>query len=489
MGAYDAYALLLTGADRHGVWLPTHLTAWGYGQMSPLLTWLTVPFVAVFGLGRLAARLPMLLVSLGSLWVAFRFAGRLWGRGAALCVLFMLAVNPWHIMQSRWALDCNLLPHFILFACYALYRAVGRDDRPRSSAGNPYAITDDRGRSSLHIQWFYASMILFALCLYSYGIALYAVSLLLAGLCVYLLCTGQVAAKHAALGAAVFFAVCWPVYAMALINHRGWPSLVTPFFTVPYFPDSRRVSDIVFFSEQPRAQLWINGGYLWNILRTGDDGLPWNAIPGFGAMYRGVWLLYFPGIWMLWKKRKGVAIWTGWLAAAILTGFTFNYVNVNRINILFYPLIVLSGLGLHWVGKLNKYALATVCAGILVLFSLFTAQYFGGHGDRLGQSIFHGFEQAIRFADGAGTEVVVNGADRWWDTKEILTAFHLSLHPDYVRSHAFRERYHSVRPAQVAPNPGSSTAYIVETWYGTYFDPAHFDVREFGNYAVAVPRT
>jgi 4-amino-4-deoxy-L-arabinose transferase-like glycosyltransferase len=481
MGAYDAYALLLTGADRHGVWLPTHLTAWGYGQMSPLLTWLTVPFVAVLGLTRLAARLPMLLVSLASLWVAFRFSLRLWGRHAALCVLFMLAVNPWHIMQSRWALDCNLLPHFLLFACYALYRALEKGfSRP----------------------WFYGSMTLFALCLYSYGIALYAVSLLLAGLCVYALTTKQVPGKHAALGALAFFAVCWPVYAMALINHFGWPSLETPFFTVPYFPDSRRVNDILFFTANPGAQLTANLRSLWRILSIGEDGLPWNAIPGFGSMYRWVWLLYAPGMWALWSsketplserdgaKRRGlrIALWLGWLMAALLTGAVFSHVNINRINILFYPLIVLAGLGLYWAGKRSKAALAVFCAGILVMFSLFMNQYFTDHGDRLGQQFFHGFGEAIQYADAAGTAHVVNGIDRFWDTKEILTAFHLSLHPAYVRSGAFRERYRSVWPHQLIPDPAQNAAYIVELWSGIFFDPYAYDTFDFGNYRVAVPR-
>jgi 4-amino-4-deoxy-L-arabinose transferase-like glycosyltransferase len=475
MGAYDAYALLLTGADHHGLRMPVYLTSWGYGNMAPLLTWLTVPFVAVLGLGRLAARLPILLVSLASLWVAFRFAGRIWGRHAALCVLFVLSINPWHIMQSRWALDCNLFPHFLLFACYALYRGLA------GNAGDP-------GRSPPRLPWFYASMVLFALCLYSYGIAIYAVSLLLAGLCAYLLIAKQVPVKHAILGAAVFFAVGWPIYAMALINHMGWPSIETPFFTVPFFPDTRRIGDILFFSEKPLAQMGANWASLWNILRTGNDWFPWNAIPGTGAMYPWVWLLYFPGIWVLWKKSAGAAVWLAWLITAFLTGMAFNHVNINRVNILFYPLIVLAGLGLSWIWKRSRIAVTVACAGLLVLFSIFMTQYFGEHGDNLGYHFFHGFAESIQFADAAGTDIVVNGIDRWWDTKNILTAFHLSLHPDDFRGDAFRHRYLSVWPRQVIPDPARSAAYIVEAWNPVHFDPLHFNVYEFGNYRVAVPK-
>ena len=54
--AYDAYSILKTGYDRNGQFLPVHLIAWGSGQ-NALYSYLSMPFLAVFGLDVWAFRL------------------------------------------------------------------------------------------------------------------------------------------------------------------------------------------------------------------------------------------------------------------------------------------------------------------------------------------------------------------------------------------------------------------------------------------------
>ena len=114
MAAVDALALSQYGTDRFGTWLPAHFTAWGYGQMSVLLSYCMVPFLRLFGLSPLTARLPVLLWSLAGMGAAYAFLRGSLGERAALAGLLFLAADPWHFMQSRWALDCNLFPHFLL---------------------------------------------------------------------------------------------------------------------------------------------------------------------------------------------------------------------------------------------------------------------------------------------------------------------------------------------------------------------------------------
>ena len=48
MAAVDAKALADYGTDRYGMHMPVHLTAWGYGQMSALLSYMMVPFIKLF---------------------------------------------------------------------------------------------------------------------------------------------------------------------------------------------------------------------------------------------------------------------------------------------------------------------------------------------------------------------------------------------------------------------------------------------------------
>ena len=130
MAAVDAKALGEYGTDRFGMRLPVHLTAWGYGQMSVLLSYLMVPFIKIFGLSPYTARLPLLLVSLTGLACLYGFAGDVFGKCAALIVLWFAAINPWHVLQSRWALDCNLYSHFFMMGVFLLNRAfMGKKNR------------------------------------------------------------------------------------------------------------------------------------------------------------------------------------------------------------------------------------------------------------------------------------------------------------------------------------------------------------------------
>jgi hypothetical protein len=48
----------------------------------------------------------------------------LFDRRAALIIAGIGALSPRHIMQSRWALDCDTLPHMFLFSFWFLCMAL-----------------------------------------------------------------------------------------------------------------------------------------------------------------------------------------------------------------------------------------------------------------------------------------------------------------------------------------------------------------------------
>ena len=231
MAAVDGNALANHGTDRFGMSLPVYFTAWGYGQMSVLLSYCMIPFIKIFGLSVVTARLPMLLASLAGVWALFRFAEKLFGRGAAIAALLFVAIDPWQIMQSRWALDCNMLPHFLLFSVYFLYRGLHK---------KPYL---------------YVSMLFFALTMYTYGIAFYSIPLLLAALCLYLVAKKLVRPREAWLCALVYFFFAWPIFAVVIINYFKLPTLQAGPLTMANFPASIRMDDLLIFSKDFFDQL------------------------------------------------------------------------------------------------------------------------------------------------------------------------------------------------------------------------------------------
>lgn len=114
---YNAYTLLHYARDSYGYRLPVYLTAWGSG-MNALESYLMIPFVALFGLKIWAIRLPMLLVGIFSLVAVYKIVLRFSNTKFALLALFLVAISPWHVMLSRWALESNLAPGFVLFGIF-----------------------------------------------------------------------------------------------------------------------------------------------------------------------------------------------------------------------------------------------------------------------------------------------------------------------------------------------------------------------------------
>jgi len=143
--AYEAYCLAETGMDRWGNVLPAYFPSWGSGQ-NVLLSYLLVPVVKLFGLSIFSVRL--IPVTLGILTLPLLGWGlRPLGRYPALLGMFLVAVVPWHFMMSRWALESNLAPFFMLLGCVLLARGL---------------ITNKR-------RWIVPSLLPFALALYAYG--------------------------------------------------------------------------------------------------------------------------------------------------------------------------------------------------------------------------------------------------------------------------------------------------------------------------------
>lgn len=62
---YDAWALLHYGIDRNGVSMPVHLIAWGSGQ-NAMYAYLSMPFIAIFGLTALSVRAVNLIAGIGT---------------------------------------------------------------------------------------------------------------------------------------------------------------------------------------------------------------------------------------------------------------------------------------------------------------------------------------------------------------------------------------------------------------------------------------
>ena len=114
---YEAYSLLNYGTDSWGYTNPCYFVSWGSG-MNVLESYLAMPFIALFGLSVETFRMPQLICACLSLPVFYLLLKEMFNKKIAIIGLFVLSVSPWHIMLSRWGLESNLAPAFLLFGLY-----------------------------------------------------------------------------------------------------------------------------------------------------------------------------------------------------------------------------------------------------------------------------------------------------------------------------------------------------------------------------------
>lgn len=99
--AREAWSLLHYGTDSFGYPWPMYLTAWGSG-MNVWNTILMIPFIAILGQHTWVFRLPQVIIAIATIIAVEKIVRETMDGETALWAMFLLAINPWHIMMSRW---------------------------------------------------------------------------------------------------------------------------------------------------------------------------------------------------------------------------------------------------------------------------------------------------------------------------------------------------------------------------------------------------
>ena len=450
MGAVDAWALSKYGTDRYGTFLPVHFTGWRYSQMSVLLAYCMVPFIKLFGFNTVTVRLPMVLISSGAVALVYLVGRKLFSERIALVAMLLTAVNPWQFMQSRWSLDCNLFPHIFLLGFYLLL--LGLEKR----------------------RYLYLSMGFFGLTFYCYGIAAYSVTAFLFVFFIWCLWKRRLKFREGLLCALIFTVVALPEVIVLGINavHFG-RTISTPLFTMPYFPDSVRSADILLLNFS-FAQLGKNAWALFSHVFLQLPDIFFNSIPAFGPLYHVSIPFVFVGIIVftiqlfrekyIEKQTQMLALW-GFLVTGIWVGLITYEVNINRVNIIFYPIILLCAYGIGLAVRKWKKLWLVVAAAYGISSILFFGTYFTTYAEESREYYNKDFMEAVAEADSLEEyeSLYITGNLGWQfnrDATEILTQYVCKIDAQYYQGKsnvsngrelpAYADRYHYIYPEQQA---------------------------------------
>jgi 4-amino-4-deoxy-L-arabinose transferase-like glycosyltransferase len=373
--AYEAYSLLWTGKDRWGNAFPIYFPGWGSGQ-NVLYSYLSIPAIALFGLNLFSTRLINLIFGIATLPLMYACVKQVCTPRIALYATALLSVLPWHVMLSRWGLESNLLPFFLLLGTYCIKLAL-QEKAPR---------------------------LLIVFCLFPWAIGLYAYATSILFTPVFIALTfyyerRQIEERKTLwlCALSVFLGTAIPFILFLIKNNIFGVSFgfeqVLP-FSIPLLP-SQRIA-------QAGGSLGESLIFLFNGF---NDELVWNSPPYFLPLF----LISFPflgiGLVLLIQalKQGEVNLFLLWLCATMPLIFLVR-LNVNRANALFIPIIVISVIGFEAMRQaisepFLKRVLFRVVAGWIGLNTiLFAGSYFSAYGAQAGTKFQAGLAQSLETA-------------------------------------------------------------------------------------------
>jgi 4-amino-4-deoxy-L-arabinose transferase-like glycosyltransferase len=293
---YNAWALATTGGavDFSGgvgggpavAWrrLPWMITVMG-GKTSAIYQYASVPVMWIGGLSITTTRLTSALVGVLTVALAGLLAWRAWGAWPGLAVALWLALCPWHLNFSRWALEGIFVPFFVTLT---LLGALGleRDRRwgaPLAGATLGWLFYSYSGAQPFVLAW---------------------------GLCL--------------------FVIYWK-----RLNPKSWPLwLGAVLFLLPVIPTlairlapggSSRLASVAIWGEPGATPLGVAWRFVTNYLAHFDprflffrgDLLPRHNVTGHGELLAVDLILLPVGLWASFSQRKPLR-WA--LLAAFLCG-------------------------------------------------------------------------------------------------------------------------------------------------------------------------
>ena len=301
----------------------------------------------------------------------------------ALLGMFFMAISPWHIMNTRWAVESNILP-FIFLAGFAFFLAAIENG-----------------------MWFIPASACFALCLYAYGTAYVAIPIfILLGIpaAIYF---KKIEIKYIIPGLLLFFLLAVPIILFVIINTFKLETIQIGSVTIPRLPvEARYESLAAIFEKSPLNAIANNLVVMFNLLWNQKDDFAWSFVEPFGYFYKLTFPLVLIGFSFLIASFKNIQeniferwLLFSWMISSIFIGI-IHPVNLTRINLIFTPVLFCMIICLIEFNKRIKYIMPVALAALFAAFIFFNLAYHGGNYQQKAREAFNaGITTAIEYAN------------------------------------------------------------------------------------------
>lgn len=424
---YDALGLAKTLRDRTGEFLPLFLRGPG-DYREAIYSYVTAPFVLVFGLSEFTTRLPAALAGIATIGGVYWLARKMFGKNVAILAALFVAISPWHVMLSRIAFRVILEVLLVVLASAAFLRG------------------------QKHPGWLIASAILFALGAWTYFGARLFVPLYVAGLALVSLREMLAHKAYTAIAALTFGAIV-----LALV----------PFWLSP--EGMARTGEVKF--DLAPAALARNYFSYWSpdyLFITGDPQ-PRHGVRGVGMLHLFEIVTLMLGIlYLLREHGPGKRAMLVWMALYPVPALLFDPMHGLRSAVGAPMFAILSGLGavrlLERPGFDRRVLRTALAAAIVISFAVFGARYFYKYRD-VTAPWQGGFKTVLAAAEARPDDRIL--MSEFYGARE-LTLFYLQTPPAEYQAHlatgpgAFETigRYRFIPAARIFEHPPGTLAIV-----------------------------
>lgn len=350
--AYDAFCLATNGTDRWLNHFPVYLENFGGGQ-SALYAYLAAIFIKIFGLNMISIRLPAFILSIVAIVLVYFITKKECGIKQAELVTFLIAIMPWHIMASRWGLDCNLLSPMIIISTCLLINAKT-------------------------IKGYILAGIFFGLTLYTYALSYLILPIFLALILLYMLYTKKIKFLNIVQLGIPIFILALPLMLMILVNN-SYINEIRGFITIQKLPEYRG-------AEISISNVKNNLSFIKTMFT--NDGLSYNALQEFGTVYNfSIFLIILGGlielsnfIYNMKNKKFELNTVMFLLVGTVLfcLMLTVNP-NINKANAIYIPMMFFIVTAMKLFYKNYKIIFGTFMILFFVFFIRFEYFYFSNY--------------------------------------------------------------------------------------------------------------
>ena len=517
---YDAYCLATYGIDRNGYHWPVYPITWGCGGGSPLLIYLNVLSISLFGTG--IAKLRLIPAVLGTITVAlFYFTLRLIYEGRrlrneiSLLGAAFFALCPWHVILSRWSLDCNIMPFNMMLAVWL------------------YVLAAKKRSTIIYI----LSAISFAICMYSYGAATIVIPVFLVIISIYSYRHKILSIPQLLFAIVAFVIVFSPLLLFYCINYLGFKEIITPYISFNRFTSARTGEAFISFDSEMPAKMLANLKSLVNLASIGDYDLP-HSFSGYSTLFKFSWPLIILGILLairdiatyskneaFFYKGKypqfenitgayddvdqieiyllGHAIFLVLLLANIIL-LLLAVPDTSRMVMIFIPLIHFFIRGAKFVINRSKGLFAVVSVVVLVAALSFTKDYFTDYNNETVSIFMPGYGEAIKRAyDIAGDDREIYSTYEGLSAPFVLALYYNDYDPDkFYTTVEYKDEKAEFRIARAFGNfvfelPEDMTAaeyaedvfVVASSQIDVFRSDENYITEQFGGYWVAYKNT